>query len=345
MDVSLLVGYVWADEPRATAAAVLTGTNPARCTRARRALAQQYWDARASSSSACPRARWPTSIAQSAGADHAARRDLRLGRQPDGRRHGRSRRRAWPNCCGRRCATSCVAGIADRPATDACYAGRRRARRITLKVGGDDRSAEQPGRSRSRPRWCSSRRPTSPPSARPSSTVDGVTVVLTARRRPFHEIVDFTSLGLDPTTFKIVVVKAGYLVPADRRDRESEPDGAHRRLGQPGHRAPGEPSPRADLPVRARPAVHADDHRLRAVERGDAGQSPRVRRGCGRRGGGAAAASAWSGDSRYQTTPRRSAFPGSGTSARRSRGSGRGRVPRGRCRSGSPPPCRRSSGP
>ena len=44
--------------------------------------------------------------------------------------------------------------------------------------------------------------------------VDGVTVVLTARRRPFHEIADFTSLGLDPTKFKIVVVKAGYLVPA-----------------------------------------------------------------------------------------------------------------------------------
>ena len=43
--------------------------------------------------------------------------------------------------------------------------------------------------------------------------VEGVTVVLTARRRPFHEIVDFTSLGLDPTAFKIVVVKAGYLVP------------------------------------------------------------------------------------------------------------------------------------
>jgi microcystin degradation protein MlrC len=43
--------------------------------------------------------------------------------------------------------------------------------------------------------------------------VDGVTVVLTARRRPFHGIADFTSLGLDPTAFSIVVVKAGYLVP------------------------------------------------------------------------------------------------------------------------------------
>jgi microcystin degradation protein MlrC len=44
--------------------------------------------------------------------------------------------------------------------------------------------------------------------------VNGISVVLTARRRPFHEIKDFTSLGLDPTAFKLVVVKAGYLVPA-----------------------------------------------------------------------------------------------------------------------------------
>src|SRR5439155_1585989 len=43
--------------------------------------------------------------------------------------------------------------------------------------------------------------------------VKGISLVLTARRRPFHEIKDFTSLGLDPTSFRIVVVKAGYLVP------------------------------------------------------------------------------------------------------------------------------------
>ena len=43
--------------------------------------------------------------------------------------------------------------------------------------------------------------------------VEGVTLVLTARRRPFHRVEDFTSVDLDPKRFKIVVVKAGYLVP------------------------------------------------------------------------------------------------------------------------------------
>lgn len=43
--------------------------------------------------------------------------------------------------------------------------------------------------------------------------VRGISVVLTTRRRPFHNIRNFISLGLEPTSFKIVVFKAGYLVP------------------------------------------------------------------------------------------------------------------------------------
>ena len=46
LDASLLVGYVWADEPRATASAVLTGTGLDVLKRDALSLAQQYWDAR-----------------------------------------------------------------------------------------------------------------------------------------------------------------------------------------------------------------------------------------------------------------------------------------------------------
>ena len=46
LDVSLLVGYVWADEPRATACAIVTGTAPAAQEKIAVSLAQQYWDAR-----------------------------------------------------------------------------------------------------------------------------------------------------------------------------------------------------------------------------------------------------------------------------------------------------------
>jgi microcystin degradation protein MlrC len=41
----------------------------------------------------------------------------------------------------------------------------------------------------------------------------GVTLVLTARRRPFHYIEDFKKVGLSIDDFKLLVVKSGYLSP------------------------------------------------------------------------------------------------------------------------------------
>jgi microcystin degradation protein MlrC len=41
----------------------------------------------------------------------------------------------------------------------------------------------------------------------------GIDLVLSARRRPYHNIADFKRLGLDPSTAGIVVVKSGYLSP------------------------------------------------------------------------------------------------------------------------------------
>ncbi len=43
--------------------------------------------------------------------------------------------------------------------------------------------------------------------------IGGIDLVVTARRRPFHDLADFAKLGLDPNNAKIVVVKSGYLSP------------------------------------------------------------------------------------------------------------------------------------
>jgi microcystin degradation protein MlrC len=43
--------------------------------------------------------------------------------------------------------------------------------------------------------------------------IDGVTVVLTARRRPFHTVRDFTVLHLYIADYTLLVVKSGYLSP------------------------------------------------------------------------------------------------------------------------------------
>ena len=42
-------------------------------------------------------------------------------------------------------------------------------------------------------------------------------MILTERRKPFHDIADFQRLGINPLDHKIVVIKIGYLVPDLKR--------------------------------------------------------------------------------------------------------------------------------
>jgi microcystin degradation protein MlrC len=104
-----------------------------------------------------------------------------------------------------------LAGIADRPGTEACYqAGVGKT--LALRIGATlDAQASRPVEVSAKVVFLAQTDKLAERQA--VIEVEGVTVVLTARRRPFHEIRDFSSLGLDPTRFKIVVVKAGYLVP------------------------------------------------------------------------------------------------------------------------------------
>ena len=210
MDVSLLVGYVWADEPRATAAAVLTGTEVGTLREIARSLAQQYWDARAEFSFGVPTGPLTGII------ERARKLETRpvvisdSGDNPTGGGTG-DRADALAELLRMKVTDAVVAGIADRPATDACYnagAGKE----VSLKIGGTlDPARSKPVDATGKVVFLAQ---TDRPAERQAVVqIEGVTLVLTARRRPFHRIEDFTSLGLDPKKFKIVVVKAGYLVP------------------------------------------------------------------------------------------------------------------------------------
>ena len=44
-------------------------------------------------------------------------------------------------------------------------------------------------------------------------SISGIDLVLSAKRHPYHNIADFTRLGLDPHKARIIVVKSGYLSP------------------------------------------------------------------------------------------------------------------------------------
>ena len=210
LDASLLVGYVWADEPRATASAVLTGTNPDLLKKDALSLAQQYWDARKEFQFGVPTGTFAECVEK---ARRLETKPVIISDSGDNPTAGGSADRAdvLAGLLQLKAKDAIIAGIADRPATEACYrAGIGAA--LPLRIGATlDPEASKPVEVTGKVVFLLSTE--DPPERQAVIEVQGIKVVLTARRRPFHEIKDFTSLGLEPTSFKIVVVKAGYLVP------------------------------------------------------------------------------------------------------------------------------------
>jgi len=102
------------------------------------------------------------------------------------------------------------AGIADKAATDAAYAAGVGAS-ISVTIGGSLDPSSVVVQTEAEVRFLVE---TSEPHLREAVLrIGGIDLVVTARRRPFHNIADFTRLGLDPRTARIVVVKSGYLSP------------------------------------------------------------------------------------------------------------------------------------
>jgi microcystin degradation protein MlrC len=210
LDASLLVGYVWADEPRATASAVLTGTKPDLLKKDALSLARQYWDARTEFKFGVPTGTLPEIIkrAQTTKTKPVVISDS--GDNPTGGGTG-DRAEVLSELLRQGVQNALFAGLADRPATEACYRAGAGAT-LPLKIGATlDPQGSRPIEVTAEVVFLS---PADIPAEREAVIrVRGISVVLTARRRPFHEIRDFTSLGMDPKSFNIVVVKAGYLVP------------------------------------------------------------------------------------------------------------------------------------
>ena len=102
------------------------------------------------------------------------------------------------------------AGIADKAATDAAYAAGV-GQSVELSIGASLDPASRKVTSRAEVVFLLE---TEEARLREAVVrIGGIELVLTARRRPFHNIPDFTRLGLDPRTARIVVVKSGYLSP------------------------------------------------------------------------------------------------------------------------------------
>jgi microcystin degradation protein MlrC len=208
-DANLMVGYVWADEPRGTACAVVTAVDKAAAEKVTAAIAQSYWDAREDFRFGPVTGPLPEML------DIAERTETRpiiladSGDNPTGGGVG-DRADVLKALLVRSIDAVLIAGITDRPAVERCFAAGAGAR-VSLKVGGSLDPAspsvdvdadvvflDDPG-----------------PAAEQQAVVriGGNTLVLAARRRPYHNIADFTRLGLDPTKVRLLVVKSGYLSP------------------------------------------------------------------------------------------------------------------------------------
>jgi microcystin degradation protein MlrC len=210
LDASLLVGYVWADEPRATASAVLTGTVPAALQKGALSLAQQYWDARKEFQFGVETGTIAECVdrAQKSKTHPVILADS--GDNPTGGGTG-DRAEVLAELLRRNVQDAVFAGIADRPATEACYRSGVGAS-LPLQIGATlDPQGSVPVKTQSRVIFLL--KTDDPLERRAVVEVQGIKVVLTARRCPFHDIADFRSLGLEPKSFKLIVVKSGYLSP------------------------------------------------------------------------------------------------------------------------------------
>ncbi|MEH7878880.1 M81 family metallopeptidase [Rhizobium laguerreae] len=209
-DASLMVGYVWADEPRATAAAIMTGTDRAVLEREAKRLARAYWDAREDFVFGCETGSVEECVERAIASPTAPVVLAESGDNPTGGGVG-DRADVLAELIARDATGVVFAGIADKAATEACYAAGIGAE-LELSVGASlDTKGSKPVHDRFTVKFLHE---TSDPSDRQAVvSVSGIDLVLSAKRRPYHTIVDFTRLGLDPHRAKIIVVKSGYLSP------------------------------------------------------------------------------------------------------------------------------------
>ena len=208
-DANLMVGYVWADEPRATACAVVTATDRTAAERTASEIAGSYWDAREDFRFGPVTGPLEEMLAI---AEKAETRPVILadsGDNPTGGGVG-DRADVLKALIARKFEGAVVAGITDRPAVDACFAAGEGVR-LRLSIGGTlDPASPSVETEVTVQRLDDSG---SPADRQAVVTIGGITLVLAAKRRPYHDIADFTRLGLDPAGARLLVVKSGYLSP------------------------------------------------------------------------------------------------------------------------------------
>lgn len=210
IDASLFVGFAWVDEPRAHAAAVVTGTDAAVIRVEAQKLAAAYWAARHEFGFGTPTGTidecivWALAEPESAVFISDSGDNTTAGGVGD-----------LPLVLARLLAhdahSAVVGGLADAEAVAACWAAGAHAQ-VTTAVGAK-LSTQHGGPLPVAGRVLALIPDDSEKGRQAVLQVGQVQVILTERRGAFTTVADFTKAGVDPRTYKIVVVKLGYLFP------------------------------------------------------------------------------------------------------------------------------------
>jgi microcystin degradation protein MlrC len=219
MDASILIGYVWADEPRSSACVTAFGLNREKVEMAARYLAQQFWDVRslfqfgvtADSVDNCIQI-----------ASHSTVQPVVISDSGDNPTAGGAGDTPYvlERMLALRVKDAVFASIADAEAVRKCEAAGAGST-LELSLGGKlDPVHAMPLTVRVQVRslhvlpWTlSSQGDKSVLNHIVVVDAHSILVIVTEHRTPFHRIQDFNDLGIDPYQHKIVVVKIGYLEP------------------------------------------------------------------------------------------------------------------------------------
>ncbi len=221
LDASLFVGFAWVDEPRAHAAAVVSGYDRRAMEAVTATIAQSYWDARHEFHYGVEAGSIDDCIQWAIAAPESTVFISDSGDNPTAGAVGDiplfvERLLAQP------VPSALVAAIPDAETVAQCKAAGVGAT-VEVRLGGKldtIHAAPLPVRG-----VVHAFRPGAPDAGDQvilrigtlDATVDvlgaTVDVIVTTRRKAFTEIADFEKVGIDPLAYKIVVVKLGYLFP------------------------------------------------------------------------------------------------------------------------------------
>ncbi len=195
IDCNLMVGYVWADTPRASASSIVTCTNQITGSEVCKAIAKSYWSNRYLLESDMPTGSITDALAWMS-KDFSIIADS--GDNPTAGGVG-DRADILEEVLKQKIRHTLFAGIASKSA----YEALKDSNEFTLggTYGGGGPSLKLKADHVFFKNDCA------------IASVSSTVVIITKLRRPFHNLKDFTDLKIDLKDFKTLIVKSGYLSP------------------------------------------------------------------------------------------------------------------------------------